>query len=256
MTAPAVNPLDLKERTILVTGASSGIGADTAVLLSQLNGKIVLTGRDTGRLEATHARLSGSGHTVAPFDLVNVGGIGAWLKDVTARCGPLDGVVHCAGIRFSVPLRLLSVERTDEILRSNVAASLMLAKAFRQRGCYSPGSSLVFLSSVAGLTGDAGIAAYAASKAALIGLAKSLSIELAADKIRVNCVAAGVVKAGMIDRFAQSITAEQLAAIEAQYPLGLGTTWDVAYASAYLLADTGRWVTGSTLVVDGGFTAH
>lgn len=132
----------------------------------------------------------------------------------------------------------------------------MLAKGFRQKGCCTSASSIVLLSSASALVGAPAIAAYAASKAALIGLTRSLAIELAREGIRVNCIAPGMVQSEMTDGIRQTLSAEQFAAIVAQHPLGLGTTWDVACGAAYLLSDAARWMTGQTLVLDGGFTAQ
>jgi NAD(P)-dependent dehydrogenase (short-subunit alcohol dehydrogenase family) len=104
--------------------------------------------------------------------------------------------------------------------------------------------------------GSPGLAAYAASKAALVGLAKTLASELARQGVRVNCIAPGIVESEMADQVRRQLNSEQFAAIVAQYPLGIGTTWDIACAAAYLLSDAGRWVTGHALVVDGGFSAQ
>jgi NAD(P)-dependent dehydrogenase (short-subunit alcohol dehydrogenase family) len=248
--------MDLSGRSVLITGASSGIGRETALLLSQLNARVVLVGRNRERLEAACQRLQGTGHRVEPFDLAALAEIPRWMKALTASTGPLHGLVHSAGIHDLVPLRVLSPAKLEELLKINVSTAVMLAKAFCQKGCHQEGGSVVFLSSVAGLAGGTGLAAYAASKGALLGLAKSLAMELAREKIRVNCVAPALVKTEMLARMQQSLTPEQFAALEAQHPLGLGTPRDVAHAIAFLLADTARWITGTTLVVNGGYTAH
>jgi NAD(P)-dependent dehydrogenase (short-subunit alcohol dehydrogenase family) len=251
-----VNPMDLAGRTILVTGASSGIGRETATLLSQLNARVVLAARDAERLEQTRAGLLGEEHRVETFDLNAVQEIPGWVKTLAAACGPFDGIAHCAGIHDMRPLNTMRAERFEDVMRTNVTSGVMLAKGFRQNGCFRRGGGIVFLSSVAGLVGQAGVSAYAAGKAALAGLTRSLAVELAPQGIRVNCVAPGLVDSEMTTRLRNSLSPEQFAAVEALHPLGLGTTRDVAHAVAFLLAETGRWITGSTLVVDGGYTAH
>lgn len=251
-----VNPMDLSGRAVLVTGASSGIGRDTSVLLSELGARVVLTGRDSVKLEDTLSEMTGKGHTIEPFDLRTADQIPSWLKAVTSKVGPLDGMAHCAGVHSHRPLRVLDTEKFEEVQRVNVTASMMLAKGFRQKDCRAAGASIVLLSSVAGLVGQPGIAAYAASKSAVVGLTRCLALELASEQIRVNCIAPAMVKTEMSDRWFNSLTPEQIENIEQAHPLGIGRPRDVANATAFLLSDAARWITGSVLAVDGGFTAQ
>ena len=250
------NPLDLSGKHFLVTGASSGIGRETAILISRLGGKLTLTGRNIDRLNETLHALEGAAHRAEACDISVVAGIPAWLKSLAAGA-PLHGLVHCAGIHRLTPLRVLSPEALDEIMRVNVYSAAMLARGFRQKTCVAPGGgSIVLISSVAGLAGEPGASAYCASKAALLGLTRSLAMELAGENIRVNAVAPGLVKGEMSDRLLASLTPEQATAVIGKHPLGAGATLDVAHAIVFLLADTGKWITGSTLAVDGGYTAQ
>lgn len=141
-------------------------------------------------------------------------------------------------------------------MRVNVVAASALAKGFRQRGVFVEGGSIVLLSSVMGLVGQPGQSLYSATKGALVAMTRSLALELAREQIRVNCVAPAVVMTGMSEQLKQNVSPEQFAQITAMHPLGLGRGEDVASAVAFLLADTARWITGTTLVVDGGYTAH
>jgi NAD(P)-dependent dehydrogenase (short-subunit alcohol dehydrogenase family) len=251
-----INPLDLTGQTILVTGASSGIGRETARLISQLGARVVLVGRNEERLAETLRSLDGGGHRVEPLDLTLVDEIPRWLKNISASSGPLHGLVHSAGIHKLRPLRVLSAKTAEDILRINVGAAIGLAKGFLQKGVCVPPGSIVFLSSVAGLTGQSGMAAYAASKGAIVALTRALAVELAGESIRVNCVAPGVVATEMGQSLLGMLTPEQSAALEAMHLLGFGSARDVSYAIAFLLAETARWITGTVLVVDGGYTAH
>jgi NAD(P)-dependent dehydrogenase (short-subunit alcohol dehydrogenase family) len=250
------NPMDLSGRTILITGASSGIGRDASVLLSELGAMVVLVGRNRDALVKTTEMMSGVNHRIEPFDLNDVNAIPDWLKHIASKTGPLDGIVHCAGIEALRPLRLITGESFDELMNINVNAAIGLAKAFRQKKVNRSGGSIVFISSVAGLIGQTGHAEYCASKAALIGICKALALELARENIRVNCVAPGLVKTEMFEKALMTISREQLESVASRQPLGLGTPRDVSNAVAFLLASTGQWITGSTLVVDGGYTAH
>jgi NAD(P)-dependent dehydrogenase (short-subunit alcohol dehydrogenase family) len=251
----SINPMDLTGRLILVTGASSGIGRATALLLSQLNARLILVARNRDRLEQTHSALEGTNHQVEPFDLTNLDAIPGWIKDLASRSGPLHGVVHGAGVYGVIPLRILTAPKLEEILRVNLSAAMLLAKGFRQKGCHADGGSLVLLSSVAGLRGHAGISAYTASKAALLGLARSLAMELAREGIRVNCVAPGLVATEMSAQVEEQ-TPGEIAGVENAHPLGAGRPRDVANGIAFLLSDAARWITGTTLTIDGGYTAH
>jgi len=252
------NPMDLSGRTIVVTGASSGIGRETAVVLAELGARLVLAGRRREELDRTASLLEPRDHRVEPFDLAALDAIPGWLKTVADRAGPLDDLVHSAGVHFTLPLRATGTPQYQDLMRVNVDAAFFLAKGFRQKGVRraGSGSGIVFLSSVMGLIGQAGISAYSASKGALVSMAKSLALELARESIRVNCVAPGVVRTRMAEHAEQVLTSDQYAAIEALHPLGIGTPRDAALAVAFLLAETGRWITGTTLVVDGGYTAQ
>jgi NAD(P)-dependent dehydrogenase (short-subunit alcohol dehydrogenase family) len=138
----------------------------------------------------------------------------------------------------------------------NLTAAIMLAKGMRQKEVLASPGSLVLLSSVVGLVGSAGRSVYSSTKSALVGLTKSLALELARDGLRVNCVAPAFVSTPMFEEAKNRLGAEQVSAIEAAHPLGIGTARDVANSVAFLLADSGRWITGTTLVVDGGYTAQ
>lgn len=244
------------DRSILVTGASSGLGRSTCVVLSRLGARIVAVGRDERRLIETADQLDGNGHLVRPFDLSNVDDIPKWMKSLASEHGTLQGVVHSAGLHLARPLQMLKTDAVHELLQLNVTAGMMLAKGLRQRGVHDAPASIVFLSSVMGQVGQAGVSAYCASKGAVDAMTRSLALELASQGIRVNAVAPGQVETEMLDRQQQTLTAEQFDQIKAMHPLGLGQPEDVAHAVAFLLADTSRWITGTTLTVDGGYTCH
>lgn len=241
---------------MMVTGASAGIGKATAQVLSQLGARIILVSRKVETLKETESTLAGEGHLVAQFDFDNVGDIESWFKDIVARAGMLNGLVHCAGSQILRPVKMMSVTEYELLLRSNVVSGLVLSKAFRQKGFHAPQASLVFISSVMGSVGAAGRTAYCASKGAVNAMVKALALEFAADDIRVNCVAPGFVSTGMLQSVAATVGPEAFAALQKHHPLGFGDPVDVAHAVAFLLARTSRWITETALVVDGGYTAQ
>jgi 3-oxoacyl-[acyl-carrier protein] reductase len=251
------NPLSLSGKSIMVTGASAGIGRGAAVLLSELGARVTLVGRNQTRLEDTLGQLSGEGHRVAAFDFQATDAIADWFASLVAEQGPFDGLVHSAGIGSMLPLRALTTSHIDDVMRINVIAAIALTKAFSRKRAYQPVASIVLVASVAGLAGVPVRTAYSASKGALIAFARSAAMELARSGIRVNCVAPAYVQTEMFEEAFKTMTPEQMQKlIEATQPLGVGTPLDVAHAIAFLLADTGRWITGSVLAVDGGYTAQ
>ncbi|HZR21632.1 MAG TPA: SDR family oxidoreductase [Verrucomicrobiae bacterium] len=253
----ASNPFSLQGRRVLVTGAASGIGLATSTLVSKLGGRLLAVDSNEEGLNRAIATFEGNHHETKCWDLRLVEQIPSWLRQAAAESGPFFGLVHAAGLSCIQPVRLLDPSCYRDVLLVNTEAALALVRGFQQKKAADPaGGSIVFLTSVMGLVGSAGAAAYGMSKGALVGLAKSLSVELAAKKIRVNCVAPGFVKTPMFDRLSGLWESEQRAQVEAAHPLGLGEPQDVANAVAFLLAETGRWITGSVMVVDGGYTAH
>jgi NAD(P)-dependent dehydrogenase (short-subunit alcohol dehydrogenase family) len=246
--------MDMKGAAVLVTGASSGIGRGTAILLSQLNARVIISGRNRERLAKTLDRLEGTGHSMEPFDVDDTDAIPKWIRSIADRTGPLGGVAHCAGVIQVLPIQYQSTAKVEALMRTNLTSAIMLVKGFRARGCAVRGSAAVLVSSMGAFDGAAGLSSYAASKAALIGFSKTAARELVADGLRVNCVAPAIVRAELLDRRGEEMGMEHVDKLLSQHPLGFGEPRDVAYAIAFLLAETGRWITGSTLEIDGGYS--
>lgn len=252
------NPLDLSGRHYLVTGAASGIGRAVAERMVLLGARLSLVDVDTAALEGVRAAILARGVVQAmPFDLRDTETIGEMVDACVAAQGPLHGIVHCAGLQNVMPVRTLKLERARELFAVNTEAALALSSALASRKVYAgEHGALVFISSVMAMAGSPGAVAYAASKAALHGMARTLSVELAPKRIRVNCIAPGFVRTPLLERTERLWEPGQREAVEAQHPLGFGEPEDIANAVVFLAADTGRWITGTVMAVDGGYLAH
>ncbi|MFT5325785.1 MAG: short-subunit dehydrogenase, partial [Planctomycetaceae bacterium] len=150
------NPMALDGRTVLVTGASSGLGRAISILISRLGGRVVLVARSEERLAETMSLLEDGEHRVEPFDLNDLDAIPGWMKKISGDMGTLDGLVHSAGLHATLPLRVLKPSRLDELMKVNVSAAMALTKGFRQRGVRGEHGSVIYLSSVSALAGSAG----------------------------------------------------------------------------------------------------
>ncbi|NCD09788.1 MAG: SDR family oxidoreductase [Negativicutes bacterium] len=250
------NIFSLKNKRIIVSGASSGIGLACAQMIALSGGQVILVARDLNRLNSALKSLSGRGHVSLSLDITDFDVIQSILAD-QANDQRIDGLVCCAGVQQTLPLRSMSADRYAKMFKINVTASLEMARVVTRKRVFSEtGGSIVFLSSIMGLCGKPGLAAYAASKGALISAAKSIAIELAPRKIRVNCISPGhILNTGMSSEIESILSDERKKAIDMEYPLGLGQPKDVASSVVFFLSDAARWITGTNLIVDGGYSA-
>lgn len=243
------NPFHLHGKTVLVTGASSGIGRAVAVECARVGARVVISGRNPQRLDDTMALLdaiSGDGagrHVACVADLTDA----AQLDRLADATGEIDGVVHAAGIDGVTPVRMLRQSFMQSVLEGNFMAPLMLTQKLLYKKSLRNGASIVFLSSIAAHTGTVGVGPYSSTKAALEGMMRCLALEIAPRGMRANALAPGMVDTPLVNK-----DRDWLDEKARMYPLGLGRPEDVAYAAIYLLADVSRKVTGTRLHLDGG----
>ena len=246
-------PDSLNGKTYLVTGASSGIGRATAILLSECGARVVINGRDELRLNQTLEHLAGAGHLTFASPLESADQTNDFLKSMLDASGPLYGAFHCAGIELIRPARMIKQAQLDYLLGSSLFASFGIARALSAKNAMIEGGSIVFMTSVAGSTGQVGMTAYSAAKAGIDGMMRSLACEMASRKIRVNSISAGAVLTNMHDRLINGIGNDAVSSYEKSHLLGFGEPKDIANAALFLLSPASSWVTGTTLVVDGGY---
>ncbi|MBC7696045.1 MAG: SDR family oxidoreductase [Burkholderiales bacterium] len=244
--------ISLINKRILITGASSGIGRATAVLFSKLGATVIITARNTENLNNTFSELdSNSGHLQICADLTSEEDI----KHLTANVGIIDGIVHCCGKVLPVPVKFIKEEHLQDVFKVNYfSAVTMISELLKQKKINNNGS-IVFISSVSTLHAYFGGGPYISSKAALEGYAKTLAFELIPKKIRVNVLQPALVNTEIFDSTVNAaIDDDKMKELINSYPLGIGETIDVANALAFFISDASKWITGSTLKMDGGLT--
>lgn len=235
---------------ILITGASSGIGREIAIKLSEIGYKCVLTGRSLSRLENTLEKMSGNSHQIFAGDLNDH----SFIDKISNEIGELNGLIHSAGIIKILPLKFINREDFDNIMNTNFFSPFFLTQLLIKKKKLRNDSSILFISSISGpIIGSKGNLMYSASKSAINGIVKVLALELAEKKIRVNAISAGMIYSEMWNDN-NIISSDQLMQDSKKYPLGYGKPSDVSSLASFLISNESSWITGSTVVLDGGFT--
>jgi len=250
-------PFLLTGKTILISGASSGIGRAISIFAARFGANLILLGRNESRLMETKAALSGEGkHLIFTADLQVVDSYHLLEKFLKENEVILNGMVHAAGISPTLALRSVTADKFNAAFDTNVKAGIFLAKLVCKPAFASKsGMSIVFLASVMASVGSTGKSLYGMTKAALVAAAKNLALEYAPKKIRFNTISPGVVLTPMSLSSVYSNDPAAMVAVEALHPLGFGQPEDIAGAAIFLLSDGSRWITGTDLTVDGGYTA-
>ena len=244
------NPFSLIGKTILVTGASSGIGRATAIECAKMGAQVVLTARNEERLQATLAEMPGNDHLMIPADLTDE----TTIRNLADKVLDLDGVVFCAGKSQFKPIQALKSEDIQDIFATNYTAPVLLTKALLKERKLVKSSSLVYIASISGNGNIApALSVYGASKSSLMTFVKYAAVELAGRNIRCNTICPGRIQTDLIQN--TIMTAEDIQKDIDKYPLKrYGRPEEVAQAAVYLLSDASQWMTGTALKLDGGRT--
>lgn len=243
------NPFSLQDKTILVTGASSGIGKATAIECSKMGAKLIITGRNEERLNQTLNALQGTGHLaiIANLDLSED------IKTLINTVDKIDGAVLCAGIGETRPIKFSTIDKFQKIFNTNLFSQTELIRFVCKNKKLNSGASIVAISSISSRTHEFGNGMYGASKAALSTWIKYAANEYGSLGYRFNAICPGMVETPMIRGGA--FTNEQLLENMKEYPLKrFGKPEDIAYGAIYLLSNASSWITGTELIIDGGNT--
>lgn len=247
----------LSNKTILITGASSGIGRSCAVQCSKMGASLLLMGRNVDELNRTVSELQpGTKVEIIVADFSKMVDLELVIAEKILTIGKIAGFIHCAGVEKTLPLKKQTSEVFQSIFDINVLAGFELAKIISLKKYKAEKASFVFIASVAGMVGESGKTIYSASKGAVISGARSMSMELARSDIRVNSISPAMVKTPILEKMFDGIGEEATQNIIKKHPLGIGEPEDVANACVFLLSDAAKWITGTNLVVDGGYTAQ
>ena len=249
------NPFSLEGKNIIVTGASSGIGRQCAIDCSKAGAKVALIGRNSERLEETRKQLEGDGHVVVKYDLTDLEHQKEMVAGIVEQMGAIDGLVNCAGISTVLPFKLMTPDKLDEFFKTNVFSAIELTRqVLNIKNVNKQGASVIFFASIMGCVGEKAKSLYSFTKGALISGCRSLAVEYAPKKIRVNVVSPGVVETPINMNQPYLADPDKRRLTEAKHPLGLGRTIDISNACIFLLSDAARWITGQNIIIDGGFT--
>ena len=244
------NPFSLKDKTILVTGASSGIGRAIAIECSKMGASVIITARSEERLQETLREMEGEQNKLIVADL----SIDEDIENLANELPALDGVVHCAGFTIPKPFNFLSKDDVDAVMKVNFSTPVFLTQKLLKSKKINKKASIVFISSISGVyVSYVAGSLYSASKGAVNGIVKGMAIELAAKQIRVNSVNPGMIETNILS--SGVVSEEQLNEDKKKYPLKrYGKPEEVAYAVIYLLSEASSWTTGSNILIDGGYT--
>ena len=251
------SPFSLKNKNIVITGSSSGIGRQCAISCSQMGANVIMIARNEQRLKETHQKLSPGKHLFFCQDITEYEKLKDIVDESVRNVGRLNGLIHSAGIEITLPARSMNAKKYEQLYATNVIAGFELAKIISSKKFINSNrASFVYIASITGIVGRKGLVGYSSSKGALIAGVRSLTLELALRNITVNSISPGLIMTDLMKKFYAKLENDQKENRAREYPLGIGQTEDVANACIFLLSDAAKWITGTNLIVDGGCCAH
>lgn len=248
--------MNLTNRTVVVTGASSGIGRQCAIDLSNAGANVILLGRDKNRLSATFDSLRPGNHLSFQLDITEYDKIEPVIDETVSKIGNIDGFLSCAGIESTIPLKTMRPKIYIDHFMINVISGFELARIIsKNKYICKNGASFVFVSSIMSLLGEKGKVAYCSSKSALTSGIKAMALELAPKKIRANCISPAVVETEMTKKMLETLPESFRNEIINKHPLGIGKPLDISNLVCFLISDLSTWITGSNIIIDGGYSS-
>jgi len=239
-------------KKVLITGAAEGIGKETAIHLSRMGAFLILIDVNNEKLSELNSELLHNNHILINFDIGKIDEIEGKIKQIISLTGPVDGYIHCVGIRSRRPISMLYPKIINDVMRINFSSFIEITRCITKKYNYNDGLSIVGISSISSVRGGASVTAYAASKAAMDGAVRCLAKELASKKIRINTVVPGQINTPAYSTLVEFYQDSKDPTLSRQY-LGLGESKDVANVIVFLLSTNSSFISGSSIPVDGGF---
>ncbi len=251
------NPFSIENKNILITGAASGIGRQCAIDFSQQGANLILLDINGEELQTTKKLCNQN--TICScyeYNLTDSSKMKEFVNQIVAECGLISGMLYCAGIEKTLPYTHLSPNDYEKLYEVNVIGAMNLLKHISKKQYRTENAKYVLIASITAVVGRPGVAAYAASKGALVSLVKTLSLEMAQKGLTINCISPGTILTPLMQSMMNSLTEEQKEERKSGFPLGLGAPSDIANTAMFLLSDASRWITGQNIIVDGGYTSR
>lgn len=252
-----MNPLSIENKTIIITGGASGIGRQCAIDFSNAGANLVLLDINEEQLGVSKGLCNPAARcNCYACDLTNEEAVESLFKTIVAENGPLDGFLNCAGIEKTLPYNKFSTADFARIFDVNFVGAMNVIKCLSKKSNRGENLKIVLIASITAIVGRPGVAAYAASKGAVVSAVKTMALEMAPKGININCISPGTILTPLMQNMMDSLTEEQQEERKSGFPLGLGQPSDIANTAMFLLSDGARWITGQNVVVDGGYTAR